>query len=156
MNRISGILFTVAVQCHLFKLGLFPVRSCEGHRGWTHHPSGGICLKGHPLTRALWCQLRTELHSGDLQPGSVGESAQLSFTSYMLETRLPPKTVFCLVTYLSAVNLWLQVIHPKSQGKDRDIFSLFNISFHEASEFSVYVFLLICCASFLARICLQI
>lgn len=53
MNRISGVLFTMAVQCHLFELGLLPVRSCEGLRGWTHHPSGGICLKEHPLTRVL-------------------------------------------------------------------------------------------------------
>lgn len=126
---------------------------------------GPITLPGASAWRdtlspeCLSYQLRTEFHSGDLQPGSVGESARFSFTSYTLETRPPSKAVFCLVTYLSAVNLWLQIIHPKNQGKDREIEYIqffFNISFHEGSEFSVYVFLLICCASFLARICLQI
>lgn len=88
---------------------------------------GPITLPGASAWRdtlspeCLSYQLRTEFHSGDLQPGSVGESARFSFTSYTLETRPPSKAVFCLVTYQSAVNLWLQIIHPKNQGKDREI-----------------------------------
>ena len=125
-NRISGILFTVAVQCHLFKWGLLPVGRMQpdlvkGAEGGPITLPGASAWRDTLSPECLWYQLRTEFHSGDLQPGSVGESARFSFTSYMLETHPPSKAVFCLVTYLSAVNLWFQVVHPKNQGKGREI-----------------------------------
>lgn len=125
-NRISGILFTVAVQSCLFKLGLLAVGRMrldlvKGAEGGPITLPGASAWRDTVSPEHFWYQLGTEFHSGDVQPGSVGESARFSFPSYMLETRPPSKAVCCLVTYLSAVNLWLQVIHPKNQGKDREI-----------------------------------
>ena len=125
-NRITGILFTVVVQCCLFKLGLLAVGRLQpdlvkGAEGGPITLPGASAWRDTVSPEHFWYQLGTEFHSGDVQPGSVGESARFSFPSYMLETRLPSKAVCCLVTYLSAVNLWLQVIHPQNQGKDREI-----------------------------------
>lgn len=125
-NRITGILFTVVVQCCLFKLGLLAVGRLQpdlvkGAEGGPITLPGASAWRDTFSPEHFWYQLGTEFHSGDVQPGSVGESARFSFPSYMLETRLPSKAICCLVTYLSAVNLWLQVIHPQNQGKDREI-----------------------------------